>query len=472
MNLQEFFRDEGYDISIKTNNDKNVDLWDSWYKGNVKSFHTYWVYNRPGRKVRRKKRTLQMFKKVCEDWADLLMSDKVDIRLENEDDNEMLQKLINDLKLYVIINQGIEKAFALGTGALIFSIKGLNTNGEQLIVGENTEPFVEFVDAKKVIPLSWSNEDVTECAFINYKTEQGTKYIYISMHVLDKNNEYVIKNYKFRYDNKKMYASEDDNILEKFETHSKIPWFTCIKPNICNNYEDDSPFGISVCANSIATLMNIDDIYDCKDLEVMLGKRRTFVSEDLLTYDEGKEQYVFDPNDISVYVLPKNFNKDMLIQSDNDDLRTDKMINDLNNELDVLSSKVGFGQEHYSFNNRQIQTATEVISQNSDMYRTIKKHELLLEANLKQFFKALIQGCNMIKYNDYEFKSDEVIIDFDDSIIEDKGTELQRAQNNVSLGLLSKKTYLIDYLGYSEDEAIKELENIDNEKEKTITDIF
>ena len=218
--------------------------------------------------------------------------------------------------------------------------------------------------------------------------------------------------------------------------------------------------------------MNIDDIYDCKDLEVMLGKRRTFVSEDLLTYDEGKEQYVFDPNDISVYVLPKGFNKDMLIQSDNDDLRTDKMINDLNNELDVLSSKVGFGQEHYSFNNREIQTATEVISQNSDMYRTIKKHELLLEANLKQFFKALIQGCNMIKYNDYEFKNDEVIIDFDDSIIEDKGTELQRAQNNVGLGLLSKKTYLIDYLGYSEDEAIKELENIDNEKEKITTEIF
>lgn len=462
MNLKEFFNQEGYDIDFKIDNDKNVSLWKSWYKGNVKDFHHYWIYNRPGSKVRRKKRTLQMAKKVCEDWADLLFNEKVKISINNESDQIVLDDLIKMLKLELIVNQGIEKSFAFGTGALVLSIKNLRTDGIVYMADEITQPKIEFVEAEKIIPLTWDSEEITECAFINYKTEKGQKYIYISMHTKNELGNYVIKNYKFRYDNKQLNPAEDDGLLEEFDTGSDIAWYSIIKPNICNNIEDDTPFGISIFANSISVLMNIDDIYDSKDLEVTLGRRRTFISEDLLTYDDGKGTLVFDPNDISVYVLPKGFDKDMMIQSDNADLRTDKMIDDLNSELNVLSSKVGFGSERYRFDKGTIQTATGVISANSDMYRVIKKHEIVLETSILNIISALIYACNTFTL--YRFSSNELKIDFDDSIVEDTGAETLRALNEVSQGLRSKMSYLVNIKGMSEDEARKELEEIKNEK--------
>ena len=36
MNLQQFFASKGYDISEKLNWQKNIENWDSWYKGKVR----------------------------------------------------------------------------------------------------------------------------------------------------------------------------------------------------------------------------------------------------------------------------------------------------------------------------------------------------------------------------------------------------------------------------------------------------
>ncbi len=463
MNLKEFFELKGYSITEKENYDSYIDKWDSWYKGKVKKFHTYWIYNRPGHKVKRERRSLQMAKKVCEDWADLLFDEKVKMTLSNEDDNKILQELIKKLNLMVLVNRGVEKSFALGTGALVLSVQKIKTDGTVLDVS-NAEVFAEFVEAQKIYPLSWNNEEITECAFVTYKTEKGKKYAYISMHILNEDSNYVIKNYKFRLNNKQLEPMEDETILEEFDTHSNLKWFSIIKPNICNNLDTDTPFGISVYANSIYTLMNIDNIYDTKDLEVTLGRRRTFVSEDMMTYDDGNQTLVFDPNDISVYTLPKGFNKDMMIQSDNDDLRTDKMIADLDSELNVLSSKVGFGNERYKFDKGDIQTATGVISANSDMFRTIKKHELVLENSIVNFLLALIYACRTFTAINFK-ENPEIKIDFDDSIIEDKGAEQLRAQTEVSQGLRSKKDYMENIRGLSAEQIETELQQITNEQQ-------
>ena len=463
MNLKDFFESKGYSIKEKENYDGYIEKWDSWYKGKVKKFHSYYIYNRPGHKVRRERRSLQMAKKVCEDWADLLFDEKVRINLSDETDNKTLQDLIQKLKLMVLVNRGVERSFALGTGALVLSVQKIKTDGSVLDVSK-AKVFAEFVEAQKIYPLSWTNEEITECAFVTYKVEQGKKYAYISMHILNEQSNYVIKNYKFKLNDKQLEVVEDETILEEFDTKNDIPWFSIIKPNICNNIDSETPFGISVFANSIHTLMNIDNIYDTKDLEVTLGRRRTFVSEELLTYSDGKGTEVFAPDDISVYVLPKGFNKDMMIQSDNDDLRTDKMISDLDSELNVLSSKVGFGNERYKFDKGDIQTATGVISANSDMFRTIKKHELVLEDTIVNFILALIYACKTFTSISFN-KEPEIKIDFDDSIIEDKGAEQIRAQTEVGQGLRSKKDYMENIRGLSDEQIHTELQQIIDEKQ-------
>ena len=463
MNLQQFFSKQGYDISEKSNWEKYITLWESWYKGKVRKFHTYYIYNGQ-RKVKMEKKTLQGAKKVAEDWADLLYNERVKINLKKKKDTEALKKILKQNNATVVINQGIEKSFAIGTGALVVSVQNIEQT-ENILDVTNSRVKLEFVECKKIIPLTWENQQIKECAFVTTKHKKGQTYIYVAMHVLNENNNYVIKNYMF----KGKYSSfveadeeEKEEFIAEFDTKSNIPWFAIITPNICNNIDSESPFGLSVYANSIDTLMSLDNSYDGLDNEVVIGRRRTFVAEEMLAYDDGEGRMVFDPNDISVYRMPKGFNKDSMIEHDDANLRTASYIESVNYQLNILSSKVGFGNERYKFDGQAIQTATGVISENSDMFRTIKKHEQVLESCLTTIIKAIAYVSTT--FSNQNIDASKITIDFDDSIIEDRGAEQVRAMQEVSQGLRSKVSYITKYEGMNEEQAQKELETIQQEK--------
>ena len=50
----------------------------------------------------------------------------------------------------------------------------------------------------------------------------------------------------------------------------------------------------------------------------------------------------------------------------------------------MLGVKCGFGERYYRFESGGLKTATEVISENSSLYRSVRRHELMLEAALKE----------------------------------------------------------------------------------------
>ena len=252
MNLQQFFSSQGYDISEKLNWESYIDIWNSWYKGKVRKFHTYYIYNGQ-RKVKMEKKSMQGAKKVSEDWADLLYNEKVNINLKKKKDTELLREILKQNNATVIINKGIEKSFALGTGALVVSVQDMEQDETNNIIDvTNAKIKLEFVEAKKIIPLTWENEIVKECAFVTVKYKKGQTYIYVAMHVLNKSGNYVIKNYMFKGKyNSFVEANEEEKegFIDEFDTKGNIPWFAIITPNICNNIDSESPFGISVYAN-------------------------------------------------------------------------------------------------------------------------------------------------------------------------------------------------------------------------------
>ena len=188
-----------------------------------------------------------------------------------------------------------------------------------------------------------------------------------------------------------------------------------------------------------------------------------------MTYDSGTETLTFDPEDISIYRMPKGFDKDSMIQHSSEDLRTDKLQDDVQFQLNILSSKVGFGQQRYKFNQGQIQTATEVISENSDMYRTIKKHEQVLENSLKTIIKALAYASST--FANYNINAETITIDFDDSIIEDKGAEQARASIEVGNGTRSKRSYMKNIRNMNDEQINQEFKEIAEEKQSD-TEMF
>ena len=127
----------------------------------------------------------------------------------------------------------------------------------------------------------------------------------------------------------------------------------------------------------------------------------------------------------------------------------------INDFLNILSVKCGFGTQHYRFENGNIQTATQIISENSDLYKTIVKHEIILDNVLKELVRIIVRLGNILGAGLNE--EAEVIIDFDDSIIEDTATERKEDRLDVSMGVMRLEEYRAKYYGETEEEAAKNL---------------
>ena len=232
-----------------------------------------------------------------------------------------------------------------------------------------------MVDIDWIYPLSWSNKEVTECAFGSVEYIDGNKYIVLSVHKIADDGNYHIYNHLFRDDNGNVIEVDmkDNNTMVDFNTQSNIKWFTLFEPLLTNNLFDNNPFGIPHYANAIDNLKAVDICFDALKNEINDGRKRIFARADMFNYDNGEEKLVFDPNDTTIYQLPTGATKDDLIQSDSDTLRTAQQIETLNTNLNILGNKVGFGENHYHFDGTNLSTATAVISSNSKLFRRKKK---------------------------------------------------------------------------------------------------
>ena len=116
----------------------------------------------------------------------------------------------------------------------------------------------------------------------------------------------------------------------------------------------------------------------------------------------------------------------------------------------MLSSKCGFGETYYRFNGGSVATATQVISENSTMFRTIKKHEIILEQALTELCRILLHLGNTALGLSLD-EAVKISIDFDDSIIEDKATDFSRDMQLLNAGIMNDWEFRMRWM--NEDEA-------------------
>ena len=240
-----------------------------------------------------------------------------------------------------------------------------------------------------------------------------------------------------------------------------VPYFQILKPNLANNLDMSSPLGISVFANSIDRFKAIDLKYDSFMQEFKLGRKRILVDNSTLKAkavpnEKGQIDYVqyFDTED-QVYVAVEGMEKQPAKEVDFS-LRTQDHVDAINADLNWLSSNVGLGSNFYKFDGVSTKTATEVISENSEAFRT-RTHHLI---NVNDVVYDLVRAICHIEGID----ASDITITPDDSIIEDKNAEKTLALMEVQQGLKSKKSYLMKYEGLTEKQAEKELQAINDEK--------
>ncbi|MBR5227548.1 MAG: phage portal protein [Clostridia bacterium] len=463
MKLEDFLQlNYGYNPNVKNDLRTYIEQWKSWYQGNVKSFHNYFIYNGK-KKVYQHRFTMNMAKEISEDWSDILWSEKCKISLKDDKSQNDFEELINKLDLYTVINQSIEKSGALGTEAVVISVYDIMQNEDAMYLDvSEAKTRTDLVDIDWIYPLSWNNKEITECAFGSVEYIKGNKYVILSVHKLADDGNYHIYNHLFKDTNGLLSEiKEDGNTIKDFDTKSNVKWFSIFKPLLTNNLFNNSPFGIPHYANAIDNMKSVDIAFDALKTEVKDGKRRIFARAEMFNYDDGQQRMVFDPEDTSIYQLPKGATKDDLIQSESDDLRTDKQISTLNTALNILGNKVGFGENHYHFDGVNLSTATAVVSSNSKLFRRKKKLEIGYESSIYDLVKAICYASS--EFGKYNINTDEISIQFDDSIIEDKESEANRGMREVSAGLLSKVEYRMKIFGETEEVAKQKIEEIEKE---------
>lgn len=411
-----------------------INLWRDWYRGRVPSIHNYIQYNGI-KKIRRCRKSLGMAKKVCEDWANLLLNEKVEIKATNETADKAVKEVLKFNKFSVYANQLIEKAFALGTGALVEYL-----DGDQIII--------DYITAQSIFPITWDNGDITECAFASERKEGKDVYIYLNIHRVDEGGYYVIENRMLKAGRARLEEVPlPEGIVPQYWTGSQIPRFQIIYPNIANNLDLSTPMGLSVYANALDQLEGTDVVYDAFFNEFNLGRKRVMVPmsmvRTMLQNADGTVP-VFDENDLVFYAYQTD-DKSQKIEEMNGELRVDALIKGINKAVNLVGFKCGFGDNQYEFSGSSVvKTAREVISEDSDMFRSVKKHESVLSSAIEGMFKAVADMLGLS--TDFD-----VSVDYDDSIIEDTETEQARDRADVVDGIMSRLEYRMKW--YHEDEA-------------------
>ena len=438
-----------------------INDWLEWYQDDVKSFHHYKIYNGTSTKSYERYR-LGMAKKICEDWANLLLNEKVAIKAG--DYEKRLEEILRFNNFSIRANQLIEMAFALGTGAFV-EYKDADKN-----------VIIDYIRADMIYPLSWDNGDITECAFGTIRVIDGKECIYLQIHRLgvpseedeepENTNMYYIENRYIESATGKDIECPDD-VIPIICTESESPLFQIITPNICNNIDLDSPLGISVYANSISQLKGCDLVYDSYMNEYVLGRKRIIVpisAAKIQMQEDGVSTPSFDPNDTVYYQMPADRNSDLKLTEVDMTIRATDHELGIQRCLDILSMKCGMGTGRYKFDSSGgVKTATEVISDKSDLYQNRQKNAIVVE-------HAILGMVRAVAFLDIG-REVEATVDFDDSIIEDTNATIDKNIKLVTNGLRSKITAIMEIEHCSEVDAKKELDRILQDRQVTGQDI-
>ncbi len=435
--MQEILKSMGYE-TVGEKSRVKMEEWLAWYSGKVASFHSYSQYNGK-KKVRRQRATLSMAKRVCEDWANLLLNEKVEIATNDENLTARANAILEDNRFRVSANRLVELTFALGTGAFVeFLDKG--------------KVKIDYIRGDMIYPLSWQNGTVSECAFGSTKVVGGKECLYLQLHVLE-DEEYVIKNYLFDAKTKKKMALPY-GVAPEVKTGSVVPFFQIITPNMVSSADLSSPMGSAVFANAIDVLKGIDLVYDSYQNEFRLGKKRIVVPVGMAQLESEKTGFtpVFDDNDTEFYAFADKNLTDL--KEINMTIRAHEHSEGLTQNLNLLSDLCGLGNSRFVPREGVVKTATEVISQDSALYQNLKKHALVLEKAICDLVKAVLylDGANT--------KNLSVSVRFDDSIIHDKNAEFDQNLRLVEQGILAPFEFRMWWKNESENQAKAAVEGI------------
>ena len=446
----------------------HIRAWDGWMRA-LGDFYDYKDTDGVGRVYEVHRRSIHPAMRVCREWGSLLLNDRTQVACEEQACTDWLAAWMARTGFLAAAQECVVRAFGLGTGAWALWVDA----------GAG-EVRVRRYDARMVVPLTWDEEGVAECAFVTRAFWRGKAVDQVQLHLKGSGEEifsgggadgdgsaggsfrlgppssagggaetYRIVTACFDRDGSRI---EPEGVCPVYDTGSVWPTFALVKPAVDNTRVDMSPYGQSVFADAVDAIQAVDLCYDAMMSEIDNGKMRVFLSDVMFDVERdgkgGRVSIPFGRQDCTVF--RKVMSTEDTIHEFAPTLRTEAQARAFRVALQTLGDLCGFGINYFDLENvGYVKTATEVSADNSALMRNIRRHEHALEGAIAGICRALLAASRRLGA---ELPDEgEVRVTFDDSIITDTTAEKRQDMDEVAAGLMQGWEYRRKW--YGEDEA-------------------
>lgn len=455
-------------LALTDEMEQAIAQWRDMYKGYYAPFHDTTYKTVDGMTHAHRMKSLGMAQVISSELASLMFNERCSISLEDMQADEYINGVLDENSFTTNFQINLEKMCALGGMA----IKVYATEEDGVMLG--------YASAEDFIPLAHNGRIVTDGVFVADRVKKDDRhYILLEFHTWE-GKTYVITNRLYEsYDGVQLSTEVSLSTLDKYadlapETHLEgleEPLFVYMKLALANKIDLNSPIGVSVFASALDTLEAIDTKYDSYDREFRLGKKRIIVPTSAVQAvpdHNGVFKRLFDVNDEVYEALNFDTGEDF-IKDISTELRVQEHIDAINSELELLSMRTGFSAGTFTFTSQGLKTATEVISENSKTYRTRRQHLTGVEEGLKHLIRSILVVSDLYGFyaiaNPYE---QDIAINFDDSLSEDRDTNADYWIKLKTMGLSPTVLAIQKVLKVTEEEAAELYELIKEEQQASM----
>ena len=480
--------------------------WKWVYKGYYSAWHLIKAPTIADPNAKRRMAYLNLGKALCSELAGMVWTDQTAVNVSTdgvgEDQRDILAEFVESVlernNFNVKMLEAIEQAAALGGEALKvwYEVKH-DDNGNE--IPDSGQIKIGYCMADQFVPTAWDNAEISEGVFISRIAKDGYYYTRLEWHKWDALT-YVITNELYRAEMRNGAKESQDILGYRYPLNTIYPYlnerteipaiekslFSYFRTPTANNIDDNSPLGVSMYGNAMETLHALDIAFDSFVREFRLGKKRIIVParmvKTVIDPVTGKSIRYFDATDETYEALSTDDPDSLKIQDNSVELRVEEHVAGINAFLNIFCLQVGLSAGTFSFDTKGgLKTATEVVSENSKTYKTVKNFQNMVTPAVKRLVENIIAvaGLYDVQYDGVSIareaeKGYEVSVLLDDGITQDRQTNINEGMALVNARLMSKKKFLTDPKygqGLTEEEAEAELKQIANESQVNAIDV-
>ncbi len=420
---------------------------DDWYSNRlIEDFHKRKTINGIPYELSR----LNFSKRCCSDDANLC--EVLEINAGDGEQADYVEAVLSGSEFNTQYRKQLEKTSADGTTACYIRLDRATVMDNGTVQGGNIK--LNYVEADAFMPLTVENDIVTEAAFSGSTLVKGKKQTTLVMFTLDENGKYIAETHVF---------DEKGDELKEQETSVQlgdVKPFAVMKNAEVNNLDDMEGYGLPKLWNAIPALKIIDLCYNVLFSDLDKAEKIILISELLCEFDNnGKPKLTTEQKKLFVFTGEKLPTEKGMIQEYNPEIRIEQITKAFELALSLLSMSFGYGTKKYNFENGNITTATEYIGERQDQMQELNRQRQEAIRYIQDICRAVMWFANTFHGKAFNLDQD-ILVDFDDSYITDKETELERKRTDALSFDIPELTiwYLMDAYNLAEEEARKLVE--------------